>query len=252
MSQPVRGIIHVHSDFSRDGLSSIADLAEFAREAGFQFVGLTDHAEDLSLEDRQCLRRECEKYSVESCVMIPGLEFRCDGDIHILALGITDEVTGSDAVAVTRQIVKMGGIAILAHPCRNDYRCPPELSSCLNGIEIWNAVYDGRLVPPLGAFRLLQVARGVNPAISGYGGADLHDLHRAPAVTIELRTNGAFSVNPQTVLQILKSGTFAVRGRYLAFDAHAVPNRIARSWLWAFRKFYEISKTVRNLALGEN
>ncbi len=147
MSEPVRGIIHVHSDFSRDGLHSIADLADFAREAGFRFVGLTDHDEDLSLEDRTSLRRECEKHSDESCVIIPGLEFRCNADIHILGLGITDDVRSSDAATVATQITEMGGIAVLAHPSRNGYQCPGELCAVLNGIEIWNAVYDGRFVP---------------------------------------------------------------------------------------------------------
>src|SRR3990172_6112768 len=101
MSELVKGIIHVHSDFSRDGLCSIADLADFAREAGFQFVGLTDHAEDLSPEDMESLRRECEKHSERSFVMIPGLEFRCSDDIHILGLGITGDISSSDAVTLT-------------------------------------------------------------------------------------------------------------------------------------------------------
>ncbi len=107
MSENIKGIIHVHSDFSRDGLHSVADLAEFARQSGFRFVGLTDHAEDLSEEHMQSLRQECEKHSDESCVMIPGLEFRCSGDIHILGLGIAHDIASGDPVTVASRISGM-------------------------------------------------------------------------------------------------------------------------------------------------
>ena len=251
MSESVKGIIHVHSDFSRDGLCSIEDLADFAREAGFQFVGLTDHAEDLSPEDMKSLRGECEKHSDESCVLIPGLEFRCSEDIHILGLGITDDMSSTDPVTVAGQIRDLGGLSILAHPYRNGYRCPPELSSCLNGIEIWNAAYDGRFVPRLASLRLLREARNVNPSMFGIGGADLHGLYNPPGVVIQLPVNGNAGVNLRMVLQDLQSGRFSVCGRYVRFDAHTEPQPVARFLVWTFRKLYEVAKTIRNVAVGE-
>ncbi len=249
MTEPVKGIIHVHSDFSRDGLSSVDNLADFAREAGFQFVGLTDHAEDLSLEDRQCLRRECEDHSDDSCVMIPGLEFRCDNDIHILGLGISGDIPSSDPVIVTIQIRTMGGLAVLAHPGRNGYQFPPELFGVLDGIEIWNAGYDGRFIPPMANLRLLQEARGPNPAIVGFGGADLHWLNRPPGVVLELGVNGTAAVDKGVVLQHLRSGRFSICGRYITFDANTGPHGLARFPLWTFRKLYEVSRGIRDAAL---
>jgi hypothetical protein len=55
-----------------------------------------------------------------------------------------------------------GGLAVLAHPGRAAYHCPPALCVALDGIEIWNAAYDGRFVPPPASFRLLQEARCAN------------------------------------------------------------------------------------------
>ena len=251
MSKSIRGIIHVHSDFSRDGLHSVADLADFAREAGFQFVGLTDHAEDLTSEDMRELRLQCEKHSDESCVMIPGLEFRCSGDIHILGIGITDDISSTDPVAVSSQIQSLGGLAILAHPGRNGYQFPPELFGVLDGIEIWNAGYDGRFVPPLANLRLLGKARGTNPAVLGFGGADLHSFHRPPGVVVELRTNGSGKIDTEVILKGLRTGEFCVYGKFVSFDPHTTPHGLARIPLWVFRKLYEVSKTIRDVAVGE-
>ncbi len=251
MSEYFKGMIHVHSDFSRDGLHSIADLAEFARESGFRFVGLADHAEDLSLEVMQTLRQECEEHSDESCVLIPGLEFCCTDDIHVLGLGITHNIPSGDPVTVANQIGVMGGIAILAHPGRNGFQCPRELCRVLNGIEIWNAGYDGRFVPPLANFHLLQEARAANPSVLGFGGADLHGFHRPPGVLLQLRQNGTGQVNREMVLDGLRGGGFSICGRYLSFDANARLDGLIRFPLWVFRNLYETAKAVRDGALGE-
>lgn len=250
MNERVTGIIHVHSDFSRDGSCSIATLADFARQAGFQFVGLTDHSEDVCFKDLKSLRRQCEKHSDESFVMMPGLEFRCADGIHLLGVGITDQILTTDAVIVATQIGAMGGLAILAHPGRSDYQCSPELCSVLDGIEIWNAAYDGRFVPALGSIRLLQEARRSNPTICGFGGADLHGLHSPPGVALEFRAERIFHINTQVVLRCLQSGTFTIRGRYVSFNAHTGADPLAWFPLWGFRKLYEIAKAVRDATSG--
>jgi hypothetical protein len=252
MNEPITGIVHVHSDFSRDGLCSVRELASYARDEGLRFVTLTDHAEEISLDDMKKLQQQCAQESDESCVLIPGLEFRCSGDIHILGLGISREIPCEDPVTVATQIGAMGGLAILAHPARNGYQCHPELCRVLDGIEIWNAAYDGPFVPPLANMDLLQKARDANQAISGFGGADLHWLDGPPGVTIELRVKGPSPLNPsiQMVMDCLRTGSFAVRGRYVALDVQVLPNWPTRSLLRVFRTFYEVATGMRNVVMG--
>jgi hypothetical protein len=251
MSETIKGIIHVHSDFSRDGLHSVADLAEFGRESGFRFVGLTDHAEDFSPQDMKDFKEECEKHSDDTCVVIPGLEFRCAEDVHILALGINGGIHDDDPVKVASEIGRRGGLAILAHPCRNGYQCSAELCRVLNGIEIWNAGYDGRFVPPLANIRLLQEARAYNPSILGFGGADLHGFDRPPGIVLELPTSGIPQIDAEMLLQRLRTGRFSVCGRFMSFDANTNPYWLTRFALWLLRRVYETSKAIRNAALGE-
>lgn len=251
MSEFVQGMIHAHSDFSSDGFHCVADLADFARQSGFRFVGLTDHAEDLSAENIRNLQHECKKCSDESFVMIPGLEFRCQEDVHILGIGAAKNITSTDPVTVASQIQAMGGLAVLAHPGRNGYQCPPDLYPLLNGIEIWNTRYDGRFVPPLANLRLLQQARITNPSVLGFGGQDLHTWDRPPGVVVDLRLRGIDHLNVGMVLYCLRMGGFSVRGRYLSFDAMTGPDWLRGVPLRVFRKTYEISRGFRNAVLGE-
>lgn len=249
MTKAVTGMIHVHSDYSSDGFCSIAELADFARETGLDFLALTDHAEDISPEDLRNLQEECEKHSDDTCVLIPGLEFRCSGDIHILGLGISETIPFDDAVNVATEIRRREGIAILAHPGRNGYECSPDLYGVLNGIEIWNAADDGQFVPPPAGLRLLREARSLNPAIAGFGGADLHWLDGSPVVTIRLQTTGV-DFCPEMVLDRLRSGDFVVRGKFFACDARALTNTVVRFPVRVSRLFYVLSKTIRGIALG--
>lgn len=248
----VRGIIHVHSEFSRDGFHSVADLAGFARESGLRFVGLTDHAEDITAEGIQSLQQECIKSSDESFVMFPGLEYRCQEDVHILGIGVTEKIASTDPVTIASHIQGVGGLAVIAHPGRNGYQCPPGLYPVLNGIEIWNGRYEGRFAPPLANIRLLQEARTMNPVVLGFGGADLHYLDRPPEVMLQLRQNGNRSVGRETILDDLRTGAFSICGRYISFDANAAFHRLSRLYLWGFRKLYEISSTVRNRVFEES
>lgn len=252
MSDLVQGIIHVHSDFSGDGFHSVGDLADFARQSGMRFVGLTDHAEDLLREDMEELCDECERQSDESCVLIPGLEFQCDEDIHILGLGLTEKIENTDPIVVAKDIQGLGGLAILAHPGRNGCHCPVDLYSVLNGIEIWNAAYDGRFVPPMANIGLLREARDRNPTVLAFGGADLHCLDQPPGVMLQPRQNGSRSVNRDTVLDDLRKGGFSIRGRYISFDANTASHRPSKLYLWTLRKLYEISSAVRSGVLGES
>jgi hypothetical protein len=252
MREFVRGIIHVHSDFSEDGFHSVADLGDFARETGFSFVGLTDHAEDLSPRDMANFRQECEKHSGDSCVLIPGLEFRCSGDVHMLGLGINDGIHDDDPVKVATEIRRRGGLAVLAHPGRNGYQCPAELYPVLNGIEIWNAGYDGRFVLPLANLRLLQEARTANHNILGFGGEDLHIWDRPPRVVVNLRRKEVGRLDIGMVLHGLQMGRFSVHGRYLSFDAMTGPDWLGGIPLRVFRKIYEISRGFRNAVFGDS
>jgi DNA polymerase (family 10) len=47
--QDVRGDLHVHTELSGDGRSSLEDIVHTAAERGYEYLALTDHAENLSM-----------------------------------------------------------------------------------------------------------------------------------------------------------------------------------------------------------
>ena len=47
--EDIRGDLHVHTDWSGDGRSSLVDMLDAAAARGLEYVAITDHAEDLAL-----------------------------------------------------------------------------------------------------------------------------------------------------------------------------------------------------------
>lgn len=45
----IRGDLHYHTDRSGDGRSSVADMVRVAAEAGYEYLAITDHGEDLAI-----------------------------------------------------------------------------------------------------------------------------------------------------------------------------------------------------------
>lgn len=45
----IRGDLHVHSDWSGDGRSSLAEMVEAAARRGLEYIAITEHGEDLSI-----------------------------------------------------------------------------------------------------------------------------------------------------------------------------------------------------------
>jgi DNA polymerase (family X) len=58
--EKVRGDLHVHTDLSGDGKSSLEDVVRSADERGYEYLAITDHAENLAMSgvSREQLRAQ--------------------------------------------------------------------------------------------------------------------------------------------------------------------------------------------------
>jgi len=103
----IRGAIHVHSNRS-DGRASPEAIARAARQAGLDFVILTDH------QDYQALGRD--RYE-EGVLLLTGIEISAQGG-HIAALGISepDFRFDVDPRSVISDIGELGGFSVACHP----------------------------------------------------------------------------------------------------------------------------------------
>ena len=126
--------LHVHSNASYDGRSSLTELAEAAKALGLNAIAIADHDvfTDVSGE-----------YPV---LMIPAMEITTTGG-HILGLFLKSAprfVYGENAAPTPEETIaeirRCGGLAVIAHPFRPQKLTEQELISLqADGIESENA-----------------------------------------------------------------------------------------------------------------
>ncbi len=110
--------VHVHTRRS-DGWFAVETLAEAALSAGLDALVVTDH------DDVQAgfALRDYVARNALPLTIYPGSEITArvdDHDIHILALGLEDDVAPWQSPAWTvEQVTRQGGVPVLAHPYKN-------------------------------------------------------------------------------------------------------------------------------------
>ena len=100
--------LHVHTNFSKDGESSVEDILRQAEAVGLDAIAITDH--DCVDGAKQALK--CKT----SVLVIPGIEVSTMQG-HLLVLGVTEVIPAGLDVRETVRIAKtMGALVILPHP----------------------------------------------------------------------------------------------------------------------------------------
>ena len=86
----IRGDLHVHTDLSGDGHDSLADMVAAAASRGYEYIAITDHAENLTingatrqqmLEQREAIRALQDEY--QDLRILHGVELNIDPDGHL-------------------------------------------------------------------------------------------------------------------------------------------------------------------------
>jgi predicted metal-dependent phosphoesterase TrpH len=243
-----KGIIHVHSNYSYDGRHSLEEIARHGRGRGYSFIGMSDHSDTLNEEKMAQQVKDCEKATTSDCLIIPGIEFTCENDLHLLGLGVRHYTDTKDPAKVSEFIRQQGGIAAIAHPSRYNFQISPNLADILHGIEVWNARYDGRFVPNDRSLNLLKEFRSRNKNLLAFGGQDLHWMtdHHYVEITVfcdELTEN--------KILGALKDGNFLISGHFFRVNPKGGLGRWKIRQIGAARRLYRLAKFVRDRLFAE-
>jgi len=124
--------LHIHSNFSNDGKSTVDEILAAAAERGLGCIAITDH-------------NSFEAYGLVKdngkIIVIPGIEVSSE-EGHILAYGIDRDIPRGMTIKETiDKIREAGGVAFAAHPYRwwSGLGEKNTLENDFDGIEALNA-----------------------------------------------------------------------------------------------------------------
>ncbi len=135
-SPTARGAFHIHSVRS-DGSGTVDEITAAARQAGLQFVVLTDHGDGT--------REPSPPIYLSGVLCIDAVEISTN-DGHYIALGLprTPYRLGGESQAVVEDVRRFGGFGVIAHPTSDraelawkDWELPFDGLEWLNGDSEW-------------------------------------------------------------------------------------------------------------------
>jgi predicted metal-dependent phosphoesterase TrpH len=228
-------LMHVHSSFSYDSRTDLADIALRARREGYRCVLMSEHNNTLDQSRVDALTARCAELSDGNLLIIPGLELAFDNNcVHLLAYGIRRYI-GSVGEACTfkslvDQIHEQGGLAVLAHPSHKDACSRVDAADLerVDGIEIWNVKNGNRFCPDAGELQALRRLRRANRQLWGFGGLDLHHLVRFTRLATRVEVE---HVSERAILDALRQGRFTTVGPSVAIGPEGEISAL-RVWLF--------------------
>jgi hypothetical protein len=251
MAQTI-GVVHVHSNYSRDGRDSLERLRDLAVARGLRFVAMTDHAEDFDAARFEAFTAHCQAVSGPTISIVPGLEFRFTGytGLHLLAMGLRQWIEPRTPREFADLAPSVCGLTMVAHPILARYRVPTEIMNTIDAIEVWNASYNTRYLPDPRALALLRALRVARPAVVGVAGLDQHDASNDRGTRVVLARESA--ADP---LAEMRAGRFRNRGWTLTFGPRAdwppagmAALTVVRSTFDAIERTHERLMRMRKLA----
>jgi predicted metal-dependent phosphoesterase TrpH len=128
--------LHVHSNYSKDGMSSVEQILKAARARGLDGVAITDH--DTTAGGLYAL--EVVDKVAPGLLIIPGEEVTTRSG-HLIVLGITQDIPRDMSVEDTiKEARRQGGIVVVPHPYnrpRHGMPIPKEADAA----EVYNSRY---------------------------------------------------------------------------------------------------------------
>ena len=218
MTRNIAGAIHMHSDYSHDGVDALEALREACIAREIRWVGMTDHAEDLDADLFTEYKAHCASLSDDIFKFVPGLEFRFAGfrGVHLFAVGLnewTQPLTFEEFFESTRG---QECFTVLAHPMLCRYVIPQVVLDRIDAVEIWNTNYNTRYLADPRAIALVHDLRAVRPDVVATVGLDQHDSRNDRGV----RT----LISPKDIgnpVAALRAGRFTTIGLNASFDSRA-------------------------------
>lgn len=243
----LKGAVHIHTSVSYDGTMSLKEISSFLKKKKFDFVLITEHSENVSNGVMDRLTEECKRFSSSEFLIIPGLEFRCRDDLHILGLGINKTFESDDPLKVIQHINQQGGVAILAHPTKKNYNLDKAWIKKLDGAEIWNLAYDGKFLPQAESIRMFEKLVEQNSRLKPVVGMDLHQEKNYYDIALRIERK---NLNQNQILKDLREGNFTLESTFFKIRPGIRISQVSFLLMFAFRKVLNLARKLRDLLSG--
>ena len=218
--------LHVHTNFSRDGESTVEDILRTAQQKGLDGVAITDHN---TTEGARYALEVCERVA-PGLIVIPGEEISTRSG-HLIVLGITEDIPRDMSVEATMAAGHAaGGTVVVPHP----YNRPRHGIRMLEGADAIES-YNSRFI--LGFHNWYAKRRSTSLGLPQVAGSDAHradfvgtavtvidsDVRTAPAVLRAIREGKTSTSVKKTPLSAYAAQIFkgwAKKARLLFKDYH--------------------------------
>jgi len=244
----LKGAIHLHTDLSHDGRLTLAQLSDFLKNKGYDYIAITEHSYDVDDKSMQKLAIEAEKLSTNGFIIIPGLEFRCSHDIDIMGLGVTKPCREESPEKIIDHIHDHGGVAIFAHPSYRDYPVDKKWIEKLDGAEIWNQIHDSRYIPESKSVERFNRLRKDNSNLKAFCGLDMHInsnfFYLSTTVSVQ-------SEDRRDILTALKRGSFKSQSLFFNINSNAKITSIYYVYIYMFNYLIIFVRRIRDLIINE-
>ena len=191
--------LHVHTDASRDGESTVEEILRRAEASGLDAIAITDHDTLDGVARARLLRSRV--------LVIPGIEISTRQG-HLIALGIHQPIPpGLDVMETIALARAQGAVTILPHPyhmwrhgaARRVRKCPQAVDA--------SEVFNSRYIVGSANRKAARVARKFRKACVGGS-----DAHNARFVGFGY-TLVAADVSVPSILAAIREGRTAAGGR---------------------------------------
>lgn len=218
-----RGNLHTHSNRS-DGFLSPAETAQVYRDAGYDFVAITDHFRpeyDYPITDTRDLRTADFSTLIGAELHAPGTE--AGQSWHIVAAGLPIDFpppSGSeDGPGLARRARAAGAFVGMAHPSASLLTAADaESLDAAHSIEVHNALADRENRGD--SWHLTDVLLNRGHRLTTYAADDAHLQPQDPPPCQAWVHVRAESLDPDALLTALKAGHFYSSTGPELYDVH--------------------------------
>ncbi len=199
--------LHMHTDWSKDCTTPVADLLDHAEEIGLGGIAITDHnAFGGALE-------AVDLAAVRDLIVIPGEEIKTDGQGEVIGLFLDHEIPRGLSFADTLDAIReQGGLVYLPHPFDRLHSIPDPATLHRHHPEIdVFEVFNARLLRDTFNDEALRFARKYG-LLQG-AGSDAHVLQGVGTGAVRMRRFDG----PEEFLLSLRTAEILRRPKSLAY-----------------------------------